>query len=74
MKMKKEVTICDMCGCEYDDRTGWHMIPDGEFDGEDAFIGVRAMFSNCGVGSKYDLCKECTLKIVKKFVAKMEKD
>jgi hypothetical protein len=36
-----------------------------------AFIGVKAMFA--GVGSKYDLCKKCTVEIAKQFVEKLEK-
>ena len=69
--MKKEVTIyvCDRCGCEYNEHnTGWDEVSDGEY----AFIGVKAMFSNCGVGSKYDLCSKCTVEIAKQFIEKME--
>lgn len=72
--MKREVTIyvCDRCGCEYNDghQSGWYAVSDSE----DSFIGIKAMFSNCGVGSKYDLCKKCTLEIAKEFVEKLEKE
>ena len=69
--MKKEVTIyvCDRCGCEYNGHnTGWYEVSDGEY----AFIGVQAMFSNCRVASKYDLCSKCTVEIAKQFIEKME--
>ncbi len=71
--MKKEVTIyvCDRCGCEYHHRgSSWYEVSDDEY----SFIGVKAMFSNCGVGSKYDLCPKCTVEIAKQFVEKMEKE
>lgn len=74
--MKKQVvkTICDRCGCEYDDQTGWYTIAYGEdaYGEYDEVIGIRAMFSNAGDGSKYDLCPKCTVEIAKKFVKAME--
>jgi len=69
--MKKEVTIyvCDRCGCEYNGhQTGWYTVSKDE----DSFVAIKAMFSNAGVGSKYDLCEKCTLEIAKQFVEKME--
>ena len=70
--MKQEIgkTLCDRCGREYDDHTGWHvhLINDDDC----AFLGLKAMFSRCGIGSKYDLCKKCILEIVKNFVDKIE--
>lgn len=78
--MKKQVVkiICDMCGCDIDLKEwgkgwsiGYHVVDDGEYA---EVIGIRAMFSNGGDGSKYDLCKKCTLKIAKQFVKKMENE
>ena len=69
--MKKEVTIyvCDRCGCEYNGhQSGWYEVSDGEY----SFIGVKAMFSNCGVGSKYELCPKCTVEIVKQWLEAVE--
>lgn len=71
-QMKREVTIyvCDRCGCEYNGhQTGWYTVNDGEY----AFIGVKAMFSNAGVGSKYDLCRDCTIKIVEQWLEKLKR-
>ena len=65
--MKREITkyICDRCGCEYNgNQTGWYYVSDGKY----AFIGVQAMFSNAGVGSKYDLCPKCTVEIVEQWL------
>ena len=72
--MKKEITVltCDRCGCEYKDcGSEWHTV---WTDPGYAFIGIKAMYSNCGVGSKYDLCRKCTLEIAKQFVEKMENE
>ena len=71
--MKREITIhiCDRCGAEMPmTNGGYYTVSDGEY----AFIGVKAMFSNCGVGSKYDLCPKCTAEIAKQFVEKMENE
>lgn len=70
--MKREVTVytCDRCGCEYNgNQTSWYSISD---DDDYSSIGVKAMFSNAGVGSKYDLCKKCTIEIVEQWLKKMK--
>jgi predicted RNA-binding Zn-ribbon protein involved in translation (DUF1610 family) len=75
--VKKEVTVyvCDRCGFEYNaPQSGWYVVLS---DGENAFIGVKAMFSfsNCAVGLKYeDLCPKCTLEIARRFVERMENE
>lgn len=69
--MQREITvhICDRCGCEYNGRqTSWYDVSDGEY----AFIGVKAMFSNVWAGSKYALCKKCTVEIVEQWLKKMK--
>ena len=69
MKMQVTQCFCDRCGAEIPmTNGGYYTAPDGEY----AFIGVKAMFSNCGVGSKYDLCPRCTTEIAKQFIEKME--
>ena len=71
MKEKRTIYICDKCGCEYNgNQTGWYEVSNGEY----AFIGVKAMFSNCGVGSKYDLCKKCTIEIIEQWLKKMKEN
>ena len=66
------IWTCDRCGRKMDSNStnGWHLLEDGE----DAFIGIKAMYSNCGVGDKYDLCKKCTLEIARQFVERLEKE
>ena len=76
--MKKEVTIyvCDRCGSEYNGhQNGWYEGSDGEY----VFIGVKvirggSLFSNCGVGSEYDLCPKCTAEIVEQWLKKMKEN
>ena len=71
--MKKEITAwtCDRCGKEMNaNGAKWHLVEDGEY----AYIGLRAMFTNAGVGDKYDLCKKCTIKLAKQFIEKAEKE
>ena len=69
--MKREITewICDRCGAKMDERPDDGYMVGDEF----SFIGIKAMYSNCGVGSKYDLCLKCTLELAKQFIEKMEK-
>ena len=71
--MKCEMTICtcDRCGREMPmTNGGYHTVPDGEY----AFVGVKAMFSNAGVGSKYDLCPRCTVEIVEQWLKVMKEE
>ena len=72
MKTTKTIYICDRCGCEINEARadGWCTVADSEY----SFIGVKVMFSNCGVGSKYDLCKKCTIEIAKQFIELAEKE
>ncbi len=69
MKEVKQIWKCDRCGTEMDANGagGWHMVEKGDY----AYIGIKAMYSNCGVGSKYDLCRKCTLELAKQFIEKM---
>ena len=69
--MKREITIhiCDRCGVEMPmTNGGYYVFPDGEY----SHVGVKAMFSNCGVGSKYDLCPKCTVEIVEQWLKGMK--
>lgn len=71
--MKREITIhiCDSCGKEMPmTNGGYYTVPDDEY----AFVGVKAMFSNAGVGSKYDLCPRCTAEIVEQWLKAMKKE
>ena len=71
--MKREMTIyiCDRCGHEYNgNQTGWYEVSDSEY----SFIGVKVMFNNCGVGSKYDLCPKCTVELVEQWLKKMKEN
>ena len=72
--MKREITgyVCDYCGREYDGlQNGWYSISDHD---EYSSIGVKAMFSNGGVGSKYDLCPKCTVEIVEQWLKRMKEE
>ena len=71
--MQREITvrICDRCGAEMPTTNGgYYTVPNGEY----AYVGVKAMFSNAGVGSKYDLCPECTVELVEQWLKKMKEN
>lgn len=71
MKRVETVYTCDRCGAEFKNHApdGWYTVSKPY-----SFIGIKAMYSNCGVGSKYDLCLKCTVEIAKQFVEKIEKE
>ena len=69
--MKRQIieTYCDRCGEKIDNCSGgWFIIERGLHE----TVGIKAFYSDCGVGKQFDLCKKCTLKIAKEFIDKEE--